>query len=179
MLLVRDADLETTSVVAEKVRAAVEAMVVDLAPGRFGRLTASFGVASSAAHGTDRRVLIRTADRAFYEAKRNGRNQVAIAPRTSQQVDTRGRGAHGSGRHSDGAVRFYDRTVHEARRGVRRPSDPADEPIDRRKVFRADGEFSTSNWVDLVAKWFRASELVVEALAELAKPSISSESTER
>ncbi len=82
MLLVRHADLQTTVAVAEKVREAVEAVDVDLGPGRTGRLTASFGVANSATHGTDRRRLLRTADRALYEAKRAGRNRVVVADAT-------------------------------------------------------------------------------------------------
>jgi hypothetical protein len=77
--------------------------------------------------------------------------------------------------HVDGAVRFYDRAVYEARRGVRWPTGPVDAPIGRRKVFRVDGEISTTAWVEIVAQWFRGSELLLEALAELASPTTSLE----
>jgi hypothetical protein len=73
--------------------------------------------------------------------------------------------------HVDGAVRAYDRAAYEARRGVRWPSSAANEPMNRRKVFRVDGEISTADWVETVAQWFRGSELVGEALAGLSQPS--------
>jgi hypothetical protein len=72
--------------------------------------------------------------------------------------------------HVDGAVRFYDRAVYEAWRGVRWPTGPADAPMGRRKVFRVDGAISTTDWVEIVAQWFRGSELLLEALAELTPP---------
>ncbi len=79
ILLVRDADLATTASVVEKVRVAIEAVVVDLGPDRHGRLTASFGVAGSGVHGYERRSLVRTADRALYRAKAEGRNRIVVA----------------------------------------------------------------------------------------------------
>ena len=72
--------------------------------------------------------------------------------------------------HMDGAVRFYDRGMYEARREVRWPTGPENGPEGRRKVFRLDGEISTTDWVEIVAQWLRGSELLLEALAELAAP---------
>lgn len=72
--------------------------------------------------------------------------------------------------HTDGAVRFYDRGAYEARHEVRWPTGPENGPDGRRKVFRLDGEISTTDWVEIVAQWFRGSELLLEALAELAAP---------
>ncbi|MEA2675110.1 MAG: hypothetical protein QOI92_2302 [Chloroflexota bacterium] len=79
VVAVLDADLQQVASVAEKIRLAVEQMVVALGPGRFARVTASLGVASSATHGFDASTLLRTADAALYAAKAAGRNRVEIA----------------------------------------------------------------------------------------------------
>ncbi len=73
------ADLAATMVIAEKLRSTVEHLAVEIGPGRFAQITASFGVANSQQHGTDRRRLVKTADRALYAAKRQGRNAVVAA----------------------------------------------------------------------------------------------------
>lgn len=79
VLLVRDADVGAAMRVAEGVRAAIEATVIDIGAGRSARITASFGVVASASSGTDRMALLRTADQALYRAKREGRNRVTAA----------------------------------------------------------------------------------------------------
>lgn len=82
VLLVRDADATATATVAETVRAAIEAMVIDLGPGRTARtarLTASFGVVASVSSGLDRMALLRAADEALYQAKAQGRTCVVVA----------------------------------------------------------------------------------------------------
>lgn len=76
---IRGTDLTETVAVAEKLRIAVEQAVVQIAPRRTARVTASFGVANSSVHGTDRMGLLRAADRALYDAKRQGRNVVVSA----------------------------------------------------------------------------------------------------
>jgi len=76
---IRGADLDGTIAVAEKLRLAVEQMTIQIAPRRTARMTASFGVANSAVHGTERMRLVRAADRALYDAKRRGRNAVVAA----------------------------------------------------------------------------------------------------
>ena len=73
---VRGADLAQTTQIAEKLRFAVEQRSIDIGSGRLATMTASFGVASSAEHGTHRKRLMRVADRALYAAKRAGRNTV-------------------------------------------------------------------------------------------------------
>jgi diguanylate cyclase (GGDEF)-like protein len=62
-----------------KIRAAVEDLVMDSGPGRTARLHASFGVASTADHGSDRIPLLRSADSGLYRAKQLGRNRVETA----------------------------------------------------------------------------------------------------
>jgi diguanylate cyclase (GGDEF)-like protein len=59
-------------VVAERLRARVEETEF---PG-VGRITASFGVATFPLHASSRELLMTTADRALYQAKRTGRNRV-------------------------------------------------------------------------------------------------------
>lgn len=84
VVALRDCDLETAGAVAEKIRLAIEQLVVRLGPGRFGRITASLGVASTDTHGFDGRSLLRVSDRALYAAKEGGRNRVILAePQTS------------------------------------------------------------------------------------------------
>lgn len=73
---VRGADLIATTQIAEKLRVSVEQLSIEIGPGRFATMTASFGVASTTEHGTDRKRLMRVADRALYAAKRAGRNAV-------------------------------------------------------------------------------------------------------
>ena len=86
VIAIPDADLAAVENVAEKVRSAVEDLVVDLGPGRHARLTASIGAASTVVSGYDRMGLLRLADQALYRAKRAGRNRVEVADRPA---DTR------------------------------------------------------------------------------------------
>ena len=79
VVLVRDADLTAATLVAEKIRRTIEETVVDIGPNRTAKITASFGVASTSAHGLDRMLLMRIADEALYRAKESGRNRVVSA----------------------------------------------------------------------------------------------------
>jgi diguanylate cyclase (GGDEF)-like protein len=64
--------------VADQVRRAIAALALDPWPGHDGKITASFGCASSAACGTVQEMLERC-DSAVYKAKAAGRNRVALA----------------------------------------------------------------------------------------------------
>jgi len=79
VVLLRDTDLAGATIAAEKIRAAVERTVFEIGPNRTARMTASFGTASTSAHGNDRMLLMRTADAALYRAKESGRNRVVAA----------------------------------------------------------------------------------------------------
>jgi len=79
VVAVRGAGLEETTVVAERLRAAVEGASVEVGPGRYATITASLGVASTTLHGFDRLTLLKAAERALYRAKRSGRNRVEAA----------------------------------------------------------------------------------------------------
>lgn len=79
VVAVRGGDLERTADVAERLRSAVERISVEVAAGQYAGFTASFGVAATGHHGTERTALLKAADRALYRAKQAGRNRVAIA----------------------------------------------------------------------------------------------------
>jgi diguanylate cyclase (GGDEF)-like protein len=76
VVLLPDTDLDGAFVVAENLRAALEAMAV---PGLDQRVTGSFGVAVYPEDAASAEDLLRRADRALYLAKRNGRNRAEAA----------------------------------------------------------------------------------------------------
>jgi diguanylate cyclase (GGDEF)-like protein len=84
-VLLPSTDAEGGRQLAERLRVAAEEMVVDAGDAGEVRVTSSFGVASypeelSAA------ALLRAADRALYQAKTAGKNQVIVAERASARV---------------------------------------------------------------------------------------------
>ncbi len=91
-LLMPATPLEAAATVAERLRAAVEALVVD-AEGIELRATVSIGVASGAENLED---LIRRADKALYRAKDRGRNVVVVDDAQDEDVvDRRSRAGEG------------------------------------------------------------------------------------
>jgi diguanylate cyclase (GGDEF)-like protein len=80
IVALRHAGADEAARLAEKVRLAVEQMVIELGPGRYARITASFGVVSTEQHVTDQKALVSLADAALYRAKEAGRNRVELAP---------------------------------------------------------------------------------------------------
>ena len=77
-LLFPDASLEQACKVAERIRAAVAAAPTPLPDGTALHVTMSIGVATLAP-GTTLDAAMSDADRALYQAKHQGRNQVAAA----------------------------------------------------------------------------------------------------
>ena len=75
IMLLPDADRETTLQVAERVRGAIADINV---LERDSAVTASFGVAVFPEDAPDAARLVRNADRAMYRAKANGRNRVEM-----------------------------------------------------------------------------------------------------
>ncbi|HXD29612.1 MAG TPA: sensor domain-containing diguanylate cyclase [Pyrinomonadaceae bacterium] len=73
-IILPQADLEGAMLVAERLRARIEMLLL---PG-IGGLTASLGVASFPEHASSRDALVLLADRALYKAKRTGRNRVCF-----------------------------------------------------------------------------------------------------
>lgn len=84
--LLIDADLESASLVAQRIRASVAGQSFLLGEGQGLEVTVSIGVA--ALDGVDReqaveevaQLLVAQADQALYQAKENGRNQVVASP---------------------------------------------------------------------------------------------------
>ena len=75
IMLLPDADRETTLQVAERVRTAIAD--INVLEGD-SAVTASFGVAVFPEDAPDAARLVRNADRALYRAKANGRNRVEM-----------------------------------------------------------------------------------------------------
>jgi diguanylate cyclase (GGDEF)-like protein len=79
VVILPTADLAASSMRAERLRMQMKELTV-LHQGRsMGMLTISIGVAVFPEHGTSPKELMAAADAALYEAKRNGRDQIAIA----------------------------------------------------------------------------------------------------
>lgn len=72
-------DVKSTASVAERIRTVIERIEYISKSGTQRQITASFGCASHPESGSDPQSLFRSADQALYQAKRSGRNQVAIA----------------------------------------------------------------------------------------------------
>jgi diguanylate cyclase (GGDEF)-like protein len=83
--------LDDARAVAEKVRAAVEAAVVEIGPGRYGRMTVSIGVAACESGRADPKGLVALADAALYRAKESGRNRVEMAPTSEVEIEAAAR----------------------------------------------------------------------------------------
>lgn len=78
IVLLPETSAETALQVAERLRQAVEKLVVPL-EGVSGHITISIGVATASAATASLAALISDADRALYQAKRLGRNRVVAA----------------------------------------------------------------------------------------------------
>ena len=78
--LLHEADAGGARVVAERLRAAVEALAIENAGSALGTVSVSVGTASGTLRAdTDAAGLVDAADKALYEAKCAGRNRVRVA----------------------------------------------------------------------------------------------------
>jgi len=82
IVLMPDTDADGAAIAAEKIRAAIAEISV---PGVERGITVSLGIASMPEHAGDGDQLVRSADRALYVAKTNGRNRTEIAVATSKR----------------------------------------------------------------------------------------------
>ena len=80
-VLLPSTDAEGGRPVAERIRAAVEAHVVEI-EGLQVRLTVSIGISSCPKTATDSRGLLLAVDRALYRAKAAGKNKIVIESET-------------------------------------------------------------------------------------------------
>lgn len=84
---------QTTLAVAERIRQRIEAMEIVTLSGHVRHVTVSSGVAIFPKTSRDAAGLLRAADKALYQAKRNGRNRVVLfegaldEPRVTSTVD--------------------------------------------------------------------------------------------
>lgn len=74
-VILPQANIEGAQVVTERLRSRLAQTEI---PG-YGALTASFGLASYPAHASSRDTLVDAADRALFNSKRSGRNQISVA----------------------------------------------------------------------------------------------------
>lgn len=78
-VLLPETDIDRAFEVAERLRLDIAAAEIQPEPGKLLGITASIGVATLTAEEVDIDRLLKFADQAMYEAKRNGRNRVYIA----------------------------------------------------------------------------------------------------
>jgi diguanylate cyclase (GGDEF)-like protein len=83
LLVLCDAGLESASIRAERLRAAIEGAKVELPDGRRVHVTVSIGVAQFEPSDRSIEAVIEAADRALYRAKSSGRNRVEVAREAS------------------------------------------------------------------------------------------------
>jgi len=78
MIILPGTEIETAERRAEALRNDVSLMKLDHNGQDIGRVTISIGVAAYPQHGATPETLIKTADTAAYQAKKDGRNQVVV-----------------------------------------------------------------------------------------------------
>ena len=93
VVALRHTDLAGAEVAGEKLRDAVSRAIVEIGPGRYGRMTVSVGVAEADLARIDQKALLSHADSALYRAKADGRNRVVTA---SAGHDLRTNDGHGA-----------------------------------------------------------------------------------
>jgi diguanylate cyclase (GGDEF)-like protein len=79
LLVLVESNLPLAAKRAEDIRNAIGEMVLKYERLDIGKITASFGVAAFPDHGRTAAAMIQAADKALYDAKRAGRNQVVAA----------------------------------------------------------------------------------------------------
>ncbi|MFZ0292465.1 MAG: GGDEF domain-containing protein [Candidatus Sulfotelmatobacter sp.] len=83
VVILPTADVEGSTTRAEKLRSKIRELSIMHQGKSLGMVTFSIGVAAFPVHGMSPKELMAAADGALYEAKRGGRDQVAIAPAKS------------------------------------------------------------------------------------------------
>ncbi len=78
LVLMPDTGVEGAMVLAERVRAAIEAAGLPHSDGTVLQVKVSVGVSTAPHHGKTTADLVEAADAALYHSKRNGRNQVTL-----------------------------------------------------------------------------------------------------
>ncbi|MBS1716322.1 MAG: diguanylate cyclase [Armatimonadetes bacterium] len=88
-LILPNATAEEAATLCDRIRQEIEAIQYFTRSGALRHISASFGVADIAMNGAEPQGLIRAADGALYEAKRQGRNRVVIAAPGNESIPRR------------------------------------------------------------------------------------------
>jgi diguanylate cyclase (GGDEF)-like protein/PAS domain S-box-containing protein len=86
VVILPTADMNSTQARGERLRSKMRELAVMYQGRSLGMITISVGVASFPQHGTSPKELMAAADAALYEAKRGGRDQVAVASVTAVET---------------------------------------------------------------------------------------------
>jgi diguanylate cyclase (GGDEF)-like protein/PAS domain S-box-containing protein len=87
VVILPTADLTASRARAERLRCKMRELTIMYQGKSLGMVTISVGVAAFPEHGTSPKELMAAADAALYEAKRGGRDQVAVAaPKVSEEL---------------------------------------------------------------------------------------------
>jgi diguanylate cyclase (GGDEF)-like protein len=73
--------------IAQRIRGRTESTIMSLAPGITDRITVSIGIAEAPIQALERISLLRIADEALYQAKREGRNCVVYGGEAAPRLD--------------------------------------------------------------------------------------------
>jgi diguanylate cyclase (GGDEF)-like protein len=82
LVLCDNSDVESTRMIAERMRMAIESAVIEYDEGRQLKMTVSAGVYASVPTSEDMDVALNCVDSALYQAKESGRNRVSIWEKT-------------------------------------------------------------------------------------------------
>jgi len=85
VVILPTADLEGSRMRGERLRSSMRELTIMHQGKSLGMVTLSVGVATFPANGMSPKELMTAADAALYEAKRGGRDQVAVAPLRSAE----------------------------------------------------------------------------------------------
>lgn len=80
VIVLSNTDITSAKACALEICRAVSALGVSFRGVSLGSITTSIGASESPLHGIDAKNLLSLADNALYEAKKNGRNRVELAP---------------------------------------------------------------------------------------------------
>ncbi len=83
VIILPQANTEGAALVAERLRKRIEQTEVP----EFGKVTASFGIATFPTHASSRDTLVVAADRALYSSKNAGRNRVSLPAEDSCDIE--------------------------------------------------------------------------------------------
>jgi diguanylate cyclase (GGDEF)-like protein len=89
VVILPTADMDRSRVRAEKLRSGMRELAILYQGKSLGMVTISVGVAAFSEHGVSPKEVMAAADAALYQAKRGGRDRVAVAsPKSTDEGET-------------------------------------------------------------------------------------------